>query len=148
MPELVQEIQKIIKYELNNFKVELKNELKSELKTELKNELRAELRKDFNEELNQQIGNLRDEFNDKFDALKDDFNELKDDVRVLRDCLFVVEHEHGQKIDAIYDLVCLDKEVNAPKFEKINKISDKVDKNQLHILNHENRISNLEKYIS
>ena len=105
MQELVQEIQKIIKYEIR------------------------ELKDDINE-------------------LKNNFKELKDDVRVLSDRLSVIEHDHGEKINAIYDLICLDKEINAPKFEKINKISEKVEKNQLHILNLENKVSILEKNIS
>ena len=87
------------------------------------------------------IHSLKDEFSSKFD-------DLNDQIQILRDSLFVIEHEHGRKIDAIYDLVYLDKELNEPKFQKIEEISSKVDNDHLHILNHEDRLSILEKNIS
>lgn len=132
MQEIVKEIQKIIKLEAGDKIDALRTEFKADNQS-LKNELRNEF--------NSRFDDLKDEFNNKFD-------DLNEQIQVLRDCVFVIEQEHGRKIDAIFDLVYLDKELNDPKFKQIEEISGKVDNNRLHILNHEDRISILEKNIS
>lgn len=75
-------------------------------------------------------------------------SKIETEIQDFRESLFVLEYEHNKKLDAIYDLFDLEKEINQPKFDELKKISQKTDLNSLHILNHEDRICTLEKHNS
>ena len=144
MNELIEAIQTTIRHEVkNSIQTELKDTIRQEvrdiIKTELKDTIRQEVRDVIQTELKDTIKQeIKAEIGDKFDK-------LNLEIKNIKEALFVIEHEHGRKIDAIYDLFNLDKEINKPKFDEISIISKKTEQNYLHILNHENRISTLEE---
>ena len=124
MDELLKSIQKIIRQEI---KQEVGNKIDN-IENRLDN-----------------IENRLDNIENRLDNVENRLDNVESDIKDIKKSLFIIEHEHGKKIDAIYDLVNLDKEINKPKFDEISKITKKSEQNYLHILNHEGRISTLEK---
>jgi len=102
----------------------LKSELKQELKQELRQDLREDLREDFRNELKTSIDTLRQEMISRF---------------------FVLETELGKKIDIIYDYVMLQKEIFGEKFENLRSLEKRTETNEIRVLDHEKRISILER---
>lgn len=104
----------------------IENTIKRQFETTMKDTIRNEIQT-----------TLEESINPRFDRLEARMESLENTV-------LVIEHEHGRKLDAIFDLVNLDKEINKPKFDEISTLNKKTEKNYLHILNHEQRISTLE----
>ncbi len=77
----------------------------------------------------------------KIEELK---KETKQEMQEIREALFVLEHEHGRKIDAIYDALMIHQEKNDKMSENIGILDKRTEKNEMNIFNHEKRISALE----
>lgn len=93
----MENFEEILKTELGIFRKEFQ-----EFRTDMKGEMT-----DFKEEMN----NFRTD-------VKDEINDLKDEVR---NRFFVFEQEYGTKIDAMYDIIALNKETTDQKIEEIEK---------------------------
>ena len=81
------------------------------------------------------------ELDKKIEELK---KETKQEMQEIREALFVLEHEHGRKIDAIYDALMIHQEKNDKMSENIGILDKRTEKNEMNIFNHEKRISALE----
>lgn len=154
----MQDIEKIIE---NAFKKQcettMKDAIRDEIQGTLKDTIRNEIQGTMNDAIDNKLqGSLKDtirneiqttlekSINPRFDRLEARMDKLEGRMENLENTVLVIEHEHGQKLDAIFDLVNLDKEVNKPKFDELSNLNKKTEKNYLHILNHEQRISTLE----
>lgn len=71
--------------------------------------------------------------------------ETKQEMQEIKDCLFVLEHEHGKKIDAIYDALMIQQEKNDNMLDNIDGLDKRTERNEISIFDHEKRISVLEK---
>lgn len=102
---------------IENIIIRENQKLKTELKQELKTELKEELSTELKKELGQEIQNR----------------------------FLVFEFEYGRKIDAIYDLVMLQKEKLEDEIEWLKNLNRRLNNVEVDVLNHETRITALEK---
>ena len=106
--------------ELSSFKTEMKNEM-SGFKTEMKNEMSG-----FKTEMKDEISGFKTEMKDEMSGFK---AEMKNEISVfktevndeIRDRFFVFEQDYGTKIDAMYDIIVLNKEITDEKIEELRK---------------------------
>ncbi len=99
------------------------------------------------------IDEMDEKFEKKFDEMHKEMNCLREEVnqnmnhlaQKILDRQFVFEDEYGRKIDAIFEYVEFHQKNNLQRFDRINKLEDRVEKNGLQILDHEKRISALER---
>jgi len=97
------------------------------------------------QELNQEIGNVKQEINQKIDCVKQDLHQKMNNIhKEILDQQFLFESEYGTKIDAIFDSVSLELDKNLEKSQKIRRLSERMDRNEVTVFNHEKRISSLE----
>ena len=86
---------------------------------------------------------------EKFEIVwKRELNTIKEDIKEMKKTLFLIEHEQGRKIDAMYDFIMLEKQKREQQEDVIKNIDARVDKSELQIFNHENRIIVLEDNFS
>ena len=123
MEQLVKELTKVIRQENQK----LKQELKEELKQELKQELRQDLRQDFKQDIKESIDSLKQEMNSRF---------------------WLLEENLGTKIDIMYDYVMIQKEIFGEKFENLRNLDKRMEICEIRNLDHEKRISILERNCS
>lgn len=93
------------------------------------------------DEMNQKFEGKFDEMNQKFERKID---ELQEEIREIRNRQLVFEYEYGTKIDAIFDAVTLELDKNLEKSEKIRKLENRMDRNEVTMFGYEKRISSLE----
>lgn len=111
----MENFEKVLKKELGNFEkhfVEFKEDMKNEMtsfKSEMKNEMAS-----FKSEIKEEMSNFK--------------VEVKDEIR---ERFFVFEHEYGRKIDGLYDVVVLNKQITD---NKIDELEQKVDTNDMRII--------------
>ena len=132
---------------MNDIEKVIENAIKKQFETTMKDTIRNEIQSTLVNSINPRFDRLEDKMDkleDRIDKLEDRIDKLEDRMESLENTVLVIEHEHGRKLDAIFDLVNLDKEINKPKFDEISTLNKKTEKNYLHILNHEQRISTLE----
>ncbi len=107
--------EKVLKKELGNFEkhfIEFKDDMKNEMsnfKTEIKDEM-----SNFKSEIKDEISNFK--------------TEVKDEIR---ERFFVFEHDYGRKIDGLYDVVVLNKQIAD---NKIDELEQKVKANDMRII--------------
>lgn len=77
-------------------------------------------------------------------ALSDRLEKVSEKVDEVFDQQFVFEHEYGMKIDVIVDAVKMELDKNLEKSEKIRELASRMDRNEVSIFAHEERISTLE----
>lgn len=144
----MENIEKVIENAIKKqFETTVKNTIRNEIQTTMKDTIRNEIQTTLEESINPRFDRLEsrmDRLENRMDKLEDSVEKLDDRMESLENTVLVIEHEHGRKLDAIFDLVNLDKEINKPKFDEISTLNKKTEKNYLHILNHEQRISTLE----
>lgn len=103
--------------------------------------LKQELNQNMNEfkgELNQDMNNFKGELYLRMDNLKQELH------KEILDQHFLFESEYGTKIDAIFDSVSLELDKNLEKSQKIRRLSERMDRNEVTVFGHEKRISSLE----
>lgn len=93
------------------------------------------------DEMDQKFEGKIDEMNQKFERKID---ELQEEIREIRNRQLVFEYEYGTKIDAIFDAVTLELDKNLEKSEKIRKLENRMDRNEVTMFGYEKRISSLE----
>ena len=108
-----------MKNEMSNFKTEIKDEM-SNFKTEIKDEM-----SNFKSEIKDEMSNFKSEIKDEMSNFK---TEVKDEIR---ERFFVFEHDYGQKIDGLYDVVVLNKQIADNKIEELEQ---KVGANDMRII--------------
>lgn len=155
MKEFLIEMERIIKREIktahDNLREELRTELRTEFRTELKTEingLRAEFKTEINElrtEFKTEIDELRTEFKTDINELKGEVKELRKDHEELKEVVYLMQYEHGKKLDAIFDYITLDKQKEKKQNQKNNNLEKIAQENQLKIWNLENRVEVLEE---
>lgn len=92
------------------------------------------------------MDNRLDKMDQKIDNVKTELNQSMDDLRKeILDKQFVFEDEYGKKIDAIFDYVQFHQNNNLKRFDKISDLEKRVETVEVHHLNHEKRISALER---
>ena len=99
----------------------------------------------------EKMSNRIDELSDQVDrvsnrvvALSDRLEKVSEKVDEVFDQQFVFEHEYGMKIDVIVDAVKMELDKNLEKSEKIRELASRMDRNEVSIFAHEERISTLE----
>lgn len=120
----MENLEKVLKTELGNFEkhfVEFKEDMKNEMtsfKSEMKNEMAS-----FKSEMKEEMSNFK--------------VEVKDEIR---ERFFVFEHEYGRKIDGLYDVLVLNKQITDNKIEELEQ---KVDTNDMRIIKNSLDITSL-----
>lgn len=118
------------KLEMSDFRKEMKADMidfKTEMKTEMsdfKTEMRTEM-SDFKTGMITEMSNFKNEVSSE-----------------IRDRFFVLEEEYGTKINAIYDVVVLNKEISDKKFEDLEK---RISTNEMRIIQNALEIDSLKK---
>lgn len=79
--------------------------------------------------------------NQKIDEVDKKIENVKKEIL---DRQFAFEHEYGIKIDAIFDAVRLEMDKNIEKSQRLYNLAERINKNEVTIFNHEERISKLE----
>lgn len=105
------------------------------VKTDLEQQIQ-----DVRQDLEQQIQDVKKDLESQIQNVKSD---LENQIQNVRDDLFVVEMEHGKKIDVLFDAFVSEREKNQEKIERLINLHMRADKTDLQILNHETRICNL-----
>lgn len=90
---------------------------------------------EMHKEMHKEIDNLRQEVNQNMNHL----------AQKILDRQFVFEDEYGRKIDAIFEYVEFHQKNNLQRFDRISNLEDRVETTELQILDHEKRISALER---
>lgn len=85
--------------------------------------------------------NLRCEINE----VKHEMDEFKQEIQNVKDTLFVIEHEHGRKIDAMYDYLDLQNDKMKEKSRNIRNLDKRMERSEISIFNLEKRVTALEK---
>ena len=97
------------------------------------------------QEMNKRFAQQQDYIDEQLEKQQIEFDEkLNQYQKNLTDKMFLFEQEYGNKIDAIFDAVILEKDKNIEKSEKIRKLDKRVESNEAKIFGHERRISVLE----
>ena len=98
------------------------------------------------QEMKQDMDDLRQEMRQDMDNLR---QEMKQDMKDLRkeilDKQFVFENDYGKKIDAIFDYVQFHQKNNLKRFDSISSLEKRVNLAEIQILDHEKRITALER---
>ena len=104
------------------------------------------LRKEFYQENEKLRKELRAEFRQENEKLRQELRaEFKQEIREIKDCLFVIEHEHGKKIDAMYDFLSLQNDKLQVKTEEVRRLDKRTERNEIKIFDLEKRVTVLEK---
>ena len=117
-----------MKNEMANFKLEIKDEMSS-FKTEIKDEMT-----NFKTEVKNEISDFKTEIKDEMSNFK---TEVKDEIR---ERFFVFEHDYGRKIDGLYDVIVLNKQITD---NKIDELEQKVGANDMRIIKNSLDITSL-----
>lgn len=118
----------IFEKHFNNFKDEMKEEMSS-FKTEMREEMSS-----FKTEIKDEMSSFKTEMKDEMSNFK---TEIKDEIR---ERFFCFEQEYGRKIDGIYDVVVLNKQITD---EKINDLDKRVKTNEMRIIKNSLEIDSL-----
>lgn len=118
----------IFEKHFNNFKDEIKQEFSS-FKTEIKDEM-----SNFKTEISGEMSGFKEEIRKEMTNFK---TEVKDEIR---ERFFCFEQEYGRKIDGIYDVVVLNKQITD---EKINDLEKRVKTNEMRIIKNSLEIDSL-----
>lgn len=88
---------------------------------------------------------LENKINQEIQFLKVDLNQKYDD---LRESIFYLENSLGGKLDTICDFIKMQMDKNKENNQNFSQFDEKIEMNELRILNHEDRIKFLEKKLN
>ncbi len=91
-------------------------------------------------EMNQRL----DGIDNRLDGMDDRFDGIEQQTKEILDQQFLFETEYGTKIDVIFDSVSLEMDKNLEKSQKIRKLDQRVEQNEVNIFSLEKRVSTLE----
>ena len=91
--------------------------------------------------IDQRLDEMDNKIDEKIDDLREEMNQR---TKEILDQQFLFESEYGRKIDVIFDSVSLEMDKNLEKSEKIRKLDQRVDRNEVNIFGLEKRVSTLE----
>ena len=131
----MENFEKVLKKELAIFEkhfVEFKDDMKNEM-TSFKSQMKDEM-SSFKTEIKDEMNTFKTEVKDEMNTFK---TEVKDEIR---ERFFVFEHEYGRKIDGLYDVVVLNKQITDNKIEELEQ---KVDTNDMRIIKNSLDITSL-----
>ena len=101
---------------------------------------------EMNQKFDKKFAEMDEKFEKKFAEMDQKFEKKFDEMaQKILDRQFVFEDEYGRKIDAIFEYVEFHQKNNLQRFDRISNLEDRVEKNELQILDHEKRISALER---
>ena len=86
----------------------------------------------FEKVLKKELGNFEKHFIEFKDDMKNEMSNFKTEVKdEIRKRFFVFEHDYGRKIDGLYDVVVLNKQIAD---NKIDELEQKVEANDMRII--------------
>lgn len=98
------------------------------------------------QEMNQKIDDLEQKMDQKMNDLEQKMNHKMEDLaKEILDRQFVFEDEYGKKIDAIFEFVDFHQKNNLKRFDRISDVEKRLEIEEEKSLNHEKRISILER---
>ncbi len=93
------------------------------------------------DEMDKRLTGIDNKIDGKIDDLREEMNQR---TKEILDQQFLFESEYGRKIDVIFDSVSLEMDKNLEKSEKIRKLDQRVERNEVNIFGLEKRVSTLE----
>lgn len=120
----MENFEKVLKKELGIFEKHF-TEFKDDMKNEMSN---------FKLEIKDEMSSFKTEIKDEMSNFK---TEVKDEIR---ERFFVFEHDYGRKIDGLYDVVVLNKQITD---NKIDELEQKVGANDMRIIKNSLDITSL-----
>ena len=89
---------------------------------------------DVEEKFDEKLDNTRKEFIEKLDNTRKEFNEkLEDTKKELLDRQFLFEHEYGEKINAMYDIMMTTKDKEYDNHKEIEKLDNRLTRAEANI---------------
>ena len=131
----MENFEKILKRELGIFEkhfVEFKEDMKDEM-TSFKSEIKGEM-SSFKSDIKNEMSGFKSEMREEMSDFK---SEVKDEIR---ERFFVFEQDYGRKIDGLYDVLVLNKQITD---SRINELEQKVDTNDMRIMKNSLDITSL-----
>ena len=93
------------------------------------------------DEMDKRLTGIDNKIDEKIDDLREEMNQRTNEIL---DQQFLFESEYGRKIVVIFDSVSLEMDKNLEKSEKIRKLDQRVERNEVNIFGLEKRVSTLE----
>ena len=125
------------KEEMTEFRTDMQKEM-SDFKEEMKDEM-SNFKNGMTGEMSNFKNGMTNQMSDFKLEIKNEIGSLKSE---MRNRFFVFEHEYGRKIDAMYDIIVLNKELTDLEIQELKK---KEDINEMRIIKNSLEIDSIKK---
>ena len=105
---------------------------------DLMEKLYVEMQKGFRkvDERFNQVDERFNQVNERFNQVDERFNQVEADLKELREAQARIEHDHGEKLAALFDFQKSQEEINKHVLSALDRIEEKIDTHdiQIHVL--------------